>query len=300
MAVTLYRGRFAPSPTGPLHFGSLVAALASYLDARAHAGKWYVRIEDIDPPREVPGASIAILKALEAYGLTWDGELVWQHDRYDAYREAIDQLHQQGAVYPCTCTRKALAGHHNAYPGTCRKRTDTPNTPFAIRLNCGSEVITFDDKVQGKQKFDMAALGDFIVLRKDRLFAYQLAVTVDDAYQNITHVVRGSDLLDSTPRQICLQHHLNMSSPVYAHIPVIINPDGRKLSKQNLAPALVLDNPVPTLLKALSALHIPIDDSMLLSDPETILAHSIRHWSFTRLPKTLSIPEPDLPGAPRH
>ncbi|WP_211825460.1 tRNA glutamyl-Q(34) synthetase GluQRS [Kistimonas asteriae] len=300
MAATLYRGRFAPSPTGPLHFGSLVAALASYLDAKAHAGEWYVRIEDIDPPREVSGSSTAILKALEVYGLTWDGELVWQHDRYDAYREAITQLRKQGVAYPCTCSRKELAEYHNIYPGTCRKRTDDPVTPFAIRLNCGDDVITFNDQIQGKQRFDMTELGDFIIFRKDQLFAYQLAVTVDDACQGITHIVRGSDLLDSTPRQICLQRHLNVSTPVYAHIPVIINPDGSKLSKQNLAPPLPLDNPIPMLLKALHALHIPADDSMMLSDPETILTHATSHWSPTRLPHTLSILELSLPSVSHH
>ncbi len=296
MAATLYRGRFAPSPTGPLHFGSLVAALASYLDARAHEGEWYVRIEDIDPPREVPGSSSAILKALEVYGLTWDGELVWQHNRYDAYREAISQLRQQGVAYPCTCSRKELAEYHNIYPGTCRKCTDDPDTPFAIRLNCGDDVITFNDDVQGEQQFDMKELGDFIIFRKDQLFAYQLAVTVDDAFQGITHIVRGSDLLDSTPRQICLQRHLKVPTPDYAHIPVIINPDGSKLSKQNLAPALPLDNPAPMLLKALHALHIPVDDDMMSSDPETILTYAIRQWSSKKLPQTLSILELSLPS----
>ncbi|MCK5895020.1 MAG: tRNA glutamyl-Q(34) synthetase GluQRS [Endozoicomonadaceae bacterium] len=283
MEATLYRGRFAPSPTGSLHFGSLVTALASYLDARACNGEWYVRIEDVDPPRERRGASRAILKVLETYGLTWDGEIIWQHDRYDAYREALERLRGQGIAYPCTCSRKELAKHGHVYPGTCRYRTKDPDSLFAIRLNCDTEVIEFNDRIQGRQRFDMAELGDFIIARKDKLFAYQLAVTVDDAWQGITHIVRGSDLLDSTPRQICLQRHLNSPTPSYAHVPVITNLDGSKLSKQTMAPALQMNNPAPILIKALQVLKIPVDDTVEITNVNAILAFAIHYWSSNGL-----------------
>ena len=279
MVATLYRGRFAPSPTGPLHFGSLVAALASYLDARACNGEWHVRIEDIDPPRQIQGASTAILKALETYGLTWDGELVWQHDRYDAYREVLDQLRDQGVAYPCICSKKERAKHHRICLGDCRNQTKDPESPFSIRLNCDAAVIEFNDRIQGHQCFDMSELGDFIIFRKDKLFAYQLAVTVDDAWQGITHIVRGSDLLDSTPRQICLQRHINAPTPSYAHIPVITNLDGHKLSKQTMAPALPLNNPAPVLIKALQALQIPVDQTIKTDNVNAILAFAIGRWS---------------------
>lgn len=284
MGATLYRGRFAPSPTGSLHFGSLVTALASYLDARACNGEWYVRIEDIDPPREIRGASTAILKALETYGLTWDGDLIWQRDRYDAYREAIEQLRGQGIAYPCTCSRTELAKYRHVYLGTCRHRTKDSDSPFAIRLNCDAEVIEFNDRIQGHQRFDMAELGDFIIFRKDKLFAYQLAVTVDDAWQGITHIVRGSDLLDSTPRQICLQRRLSVATPSYAHVPVITHLDGSKLSKQTMAPALQMNNPAPILVKALQALQIPVDDTVDIANVNAILAYAINYWSSNGLP----------------
>ena len=289
-----YTGRFAPSPTGPLHFGSLVAALASYLDARACTGTWLVRIEDLDPPREQPGSSDFILKALDLYGLHWDNTIIYQHDRHDAYREILEQLQLSGQIYPCTCSRKQLAPYASAYPGLCRTRTGTPDQSFALRLNCHDSKISFNDLVQGQQRFDMAALGDHVVLRKDGLFAYQLAVTVDDAFQNITHIVRGSDLLDSTPRQICLQQALNYKQPVYAHIPVITGDNGTKLSKQNLAAPLSLTNPIPTLLLALQALGFKTTQDMHFASPSELLKWAASQWDMQQLPGTMSIPEQSL------
>lgn len=249
-----YVGRFAPSPTGPLHFGSLVAALASYLDARSQNGRWLVRMEDIDPPREQPGATDRILKALEVYGMPWDGEVLYQSQRSAEYEAAIEQLFQAGAIYPCTCSRKQLQPYNGIYPGLCRDKTEIPDIPYVLRLNCHDKQLTFNDLIQEQQTFDMKALGDFIVKRKEKLHAYQLAVCVDDEYQGVTHIVRGYDLIDSTPRQICLQSVLGMKTPSYAHIPVIIQENGDKLSKQNLAPELPLDEPRPLLVKALQAL----------------------------------------------
>ena len=238
MTASSYTGRFAPSPTGLLHFGSLTAALASYLDARAASGRWLVRIENMDPPREQPGASELILKALEVYGLHWDGDVLFQHTRHDAYREARHQLTEQRLAYPCTCTRKELANYLPSYPGFCRERRGVPDKPHAIRMNAQDQDISFSDRIQMEQTFSMKELGDFVILRKDGLFAYQLAVTVDDAWQGITDIVRGVDLVDSTPRQICLQQALGFPTPQYAHLPVITNGQGEKLSKQTHAEPL--------------------------------------------------------------
>ncbi len=211
----MYRGRFAPSPTGPLHFGSLVAALASYLDARAHGGEWLVRMEDVDRPREMPGAADAILADLEFFGFQWDGPVMYQSQRTDAYREALEQLKAADAVYPCGCSRKEIEG--DQYPGTCSHGLPPGKVARAWR-------------VRGE--------GDFVVLRADGCCAYQLAVVVDDAAQCITDVVRGADLLDSTPRQNHLQRLLGYPLPRYRHVPVVLAADGQKLSKQTGAAAL--------------------------------------------------------------
>lgn len=211
----MYRGRFAPSPTGPLHFGSLVAAVASYLDARAHGGEWLVRMEDVDKPRERAGAADAILADLKFFGFQWDGPVMYQSQRTDAYREALERLKAAGAVYPCGCSRKEIEG--DRYPGTCARGLPPGKIARAWR-------------VRGE--------GDFVVLRADGFFAYQLAVVVDDAAQGITDVVRGADLLDSTPRQNHLQRLLGYSVPRYRHVPVVLAADGQKLSKQTGAAAL--------------------------------------------------------------
>ncbi|MEX2489670.1 MAG: tRNA glutamyl-Q(34) synthetase GluQRS, partial [Pseudomonadales bacterium] len=225
-----YVGRFAPSPTGPLHFGSLVAALASYLDARHHNGLWLLRIEDLDPPRESPDAPQQIMSQLKGFGMHWDGEVLYQSDRLDAYQQALDQLRAENLVYPCTCTRKMVG---TIYNGRCRKNDFNINAPYAIRLVIGDMVISFKDRVMGPLYYHLDKdVGDFIIKRKDGLFAYQLAVAVDDAFQQVTHVVRGADLLDSTPRQIAVCRQLNLIEPSYTHVPVITGKDGSKLSKQ--------------------------------------------------------------------
>jgi len=236
-----YVGRFAPSPTGPLHFGSLVAAIGSFLDARSRAGRWLLRIEDVDAPRTVPGAADGILKTLERFGLEWNDDVVWQSTRLDLYRDAFDRLKAAGHVFPCACTRREIADSALArdgsriYPGTCREGLPPGRTAHAWRVRVGGR-IAFDDRIQGRQEEDLATeVGDFVVLRGDGQFAYQLAVVVDDAAAGVTDVVRGADLLGSTGRQIHLQQLLGHPTPTYAHLPVVVNAAGEKLSKQTLA-----------------------------------------------------------------
>ncbi|MGI0118904.1 tRNA glutamyl-Q(34) synthetase GluQRS [Zooshikella sp. RANM57] len=297
MSKVRYRGRFAPSPTGPLHFGSLVSALASYLDAKANQGEWLVRIEDIDPPRELAGATERILNALEYYGLHWDQSIVYQSSRQSIYQEYIDHLCTQQQAYPCTCSRKQLSTHRGHYPGICRNQQVIPASPFAIRLKTESIPIDIVDGIQGKQSCNLAeAGGDFIIKRKDGLFAYQLAVVVDDFLQEITHIIRGSDLLDSTPRQYYLQSVLGFLHPNYAHIPVIVANDGKKLSKQNLADPLPLKQPQTMLLRALHALNqhpLPELGDATVSE---ILQWATNHWNTSAIPQTLVIPEAQLPA----
>ncbi|MDX9952048.1 MAG: tRNA glutamyl-Q(34) synthetase GluQRS, partial [Methylophilaceae bacterium] len=241
----MYRGRFAPSPTGPLHFGSLVAALASYLEARQQQGEWLLRMEDLDTPRNMPGAADAILRSLEAFGFEWDGPVVYQSERHDLYAAALARLQEDGLVYPCGCTRKEIAdsaihGIEGAiYPGTCRSGLPPGKTARAWRIRAENRTIGFDDAIQGHVAQNLARdIGDFVLKRADGFYAYQLAVVVDDADQGITHVVRGADLLDSTPRQIYLQQVLGLPAMHYAHIPVVLNAQGEKLSKQTQAAAV--------------------------------------------------------------
>jgi len=255
-----YTGRFAPSPTGPLHIGSLLAATGSYLQARANGGRWLVRIEDLDLPRVVPGAAERILSTLEVFGLHWDGEVLYQSSRFPAYRAALHQLRNQ--LYPCGCSRAdirrqaaAVNGVASIYPGTCRNGLPAGKHPRALRISTGEREISFHDLVQGKQHQNLQReVGDFILRRSDGLIAYQLAVVVDDAAQGVTEVVRGCDLLDSTPRQIFLQELLGFPSPRYAHLPIITNTLGQKLSKQTRAPALDPERPLPALWKVLQLL----------------------------------------------
>ena len=218
IASPAYIGRFAPTPSGHLHFGSLVAALASYLDARSVGGRWLVRMEDLDPPREEPGAQAAILKALESYGFEWDGDMVRQSDRHAAYDEVINRLFNQGLAYACTCSRKQLEPYHGIYPGFCRNAGHgTENA--AIRLRVPELEYHFIDRVQGEFRQHLGReVGDFVIRRRDGLYAYQLAVVLDDAWQGITDIVRGADLLDSTPRQLYLQELLGLPQPRYLHI----------------------------------------------------------------------------------
>lgn len=259
-----YRGRFAPSPTGLLHAGSLTTAVGSYLQARSQGGEWLLRIEDLDPPREMPGASAAILRTLEAFGFAWDGPVVRQSQRLDAYQQALDQLIAQQRAYPCACTRReiALAGHPGldgvVYPGTCRAGLPAGRHGRAWRLRVPAGRICFEDGLHGRIEQDVSAcVGDYVLKRADGLFAYQLAVVVDDAWQGVNAVVRGADLLDSTTRQIVLQQALGVPTPSYMHLPVLVNAAGEKLSKQTLAPAIRPDAAAAELRLALTRLGHP-------------------------------------------
>ena len=278
--VTCYRGRFAPTPSGPLHFGSLVAALASYLDARSHSGNWLLRMEDVDRPRVVPGAADDILRALEAFGFEWDGPVLWQGTRYEEYQAALDQLQAMGVVYPCTCSRKQLAQQSSlgidglVYPGTCRSRTKSPlNT--ALRLNVSEHRISFLDAEQGQVNCDVAReCGDFVLKRADGIFSYQLAVIVDDAAQGITDVVRGADLLTSTPRQIVLQRMLNLPTPTYRHLAVALDALGNKLSKQTLAAPINRTDPLAGLQAAARFLGMLVPKG---------LANAAEFWDWAKV-----------------
>jgi glutamyl-Q tRNA(Asp) synthetase len=284
-----YIGRFAPSPSGPLHFGSLVAALASYLDARAHHGKWLLRMEDLDPAREPPEAAGQILRAMDAYGLQWDGEVLYQSSRLDAYREALHTLEEKGLIYACDCTRQQIQALGGVYDNRCRTR-HMQSQDCALRVMVEDRSIQFHDRIQGVfSQHLLQGCGDFVLLRKDGLFAYQLAVVVDDAFQNISDIVRGSDLLDSTPRQIYLQACLGFPTPRYAHIPVAVNEEQQKLSKQHFATPLDLHQPVASLLRALRFLGQHLDPELPRSDVATVLAWAIAHWDIQAVPKLANI-----------
>lgn len=286
-----YIGRFAPSPTGPLHFGSLVAALGSWLDARAAGGRWLVRMEDLDRPRCVPGAADTILRQLENYGLVWDGEVLAQSSRDAAYESALQQLRDSGAVYRCVCTRSQLndaprnAQGETIYPGTCRSGMADAQIPHAWRVRAPDDVIGFTDRVCVDITQSVAGdVGDFVVKRADGLFAYQLAVVVDDAHQHITHVVRGVDLLWNTPRQIALQTLLGLPAPSYAHLPLVTNALGQKLSKQTLAPPLPEYEQSQVLSEALNVLGHP-PPVVLHNAPSTeLLEWAVAHWRIEAVP----------------
>ncbi len=304
-----YRGRFAPSPTGPLHFGSLVAALASFCDARAAEGEWLLRIEDVDLPRSRPGAEAQILATLERYGFAWDGPVTRQSERASHYEAALARLKAAGIAYPCGCTRRELesapmgAGGERVYPGTCRDgwpKAYDGRRQRSWRVRVGSAVVESRDRLQAVQRQAMAAdVGDFVVKRADRLFAYQLAVTVDDGEQRITDVVRGADLLASTPRQILLQRWLGLPTPSYLHVPVALNRAGKKLSKQTGAAPLP-EAPLPTLL---AAWHF-LDQSPFPGYPSSVgefWAWTRANWRAARLPPVPMLPAPacaDSGGAP--
>ncbi|MGE5318799.1 MAG: tRNA glutamyl-Q(34) synthetase GluQRS [Hyphomicrobiaceae bacterium] len=291
MNAASYVGRFAPSPTGPLHFGSLVAAVASWLDARAAGGRWLVRMEDLDLPRCEPGAADTILRQLEAYGLLWDGAVLTQSRRDEAYVAALDALRSQGAVFACTCTRSLLArAPRNAegeivYPGTCRLHPPPRMAAHAWRVRVKEVSVHFEDRIHGDLQQQLAHdVGDFIVKRADGLFAYQLAVVVDDAFQGITHVVRGADLLWSTPRQIYLQDLLGLPTPRYAHVPLVTNAAGQKLSKQTLAPALPAAGQGAVLALALAVLGHPPPPDLPAAGPGALLAWARAHWQIEKVP----------------
>ncbi|AZC40018.1 tRNA glutamyl-Q(34) synthetase GluQRS [Pseudomonas chlororaphis] len=289
-----YIGRFAPTPSGHLHFGSLVAALASYLDARAVGGHWLLRMEDLDPPREEPGAQAAILKALESYGFEWDGEMVRQSDRHAAYAEVLNRLFNQGLAYACTCSRKQLEPYHGIYPGLCRN-AGHGQEDAAIRLRVPELEYRFTDRVQGEFRQHLGRdVGDFVIRRRDGLYAYQLAVVLDDAWQGVTDIVRGADLLDSTPRQLYLQELLGLPQPRYLHVPLITQPDGHKLGKSYRSPPLAADQATPLLLRALRALGQKTDSEMVHASPREVLSWGIEHWDALLIPRTLSVPEAQI------
>ncbi|TMP36736.1 tRNA glutamyl-Q(34) synthetase GluQRS [Pseudoalteromonas rubra] len=280
-----YRGRFAPSPSGALHFGSLIAALASYLDAKANLGQWLVRMEDIDTPRIVPGAADEILRTLEAYGLHWDGEVVYQSQRHALYQDILAQLNKAGLTYPCSCTRKTLKQRGGFYDNHCRDRQIAPEGN-AHRLIQTQPVYSFDDLLQGQVNLPASlAEEDYIVKRRDGLFAYQLVVVVDDIEQKITRVVRGADLLEPTARQISLFNQLGYQAPEYAHVSLAVAQPGFKLSKQNHAPAIDTTKPQPALCAALGFLGLPVPTELHHDSVSNILHWAEQHFSLRALPR---------------
>jgi glutamyl-Q tRNA(Asp) synthetase len=290
-----YVGRFAPSPTGPLHFGSLIAAVASYLDARNCGGKWLVRIEDIDRTRCKAEWSTHILRTLEAFGFEWDGAPVMQSQRDAHYRDALGKLRARDLLYACTCSRKEISDSATqgiegpVYLGTCRGR-QLSESGAALRVRTDDEPVAFVDRVQGDftQRIE-SEIGDFILLRKDGLFAYQLAVVVDDALQGITDVVRGADLLLSTPRQIYLQTLLGYPLPRYLHVPVAVSERGEKLSKQTLAPGITPTNARDVLLRALGFLGQDTESCRDADGGGEFLAAAARSWRPEAIPPRMGI-----------
>lgn len=291
MTQTQYIGRYAPSPTGPLHFGSLVAAVASYLDARTNQGRWLLRMEDLDKPREMPGAADDILRTLEAYGFEWDGEVLFQSQRGEIYQATLDQLIAENKVYRCNCSRREVADIAHAgiegpvYPGLCRNGLSRERETIAWRFKIDVEHLLFNDRIQGQIDHAMRRdIGDFILKRADGQFAYQLAVVVDDAEQQINHVVRGADLLNSTSRQILLQYSLHLHSPVYAHIPIVTNAEGEKLSKQTGAQALQHGNASLMLTQALAFLGLNPPTELAQYTLKEIWHWAGEHWQLVKVP----------------
>ncbi|MGE5451581.1 MAG: tRNA glutamyl-Q(34) synthetase GluQRS [Acidobacteriota bacterium] len=297
MAPAPYVGRFAPSPTGPLHAGSLVAALASWLDARAHQGRWLIRIEDVDTPRCVAGADRLIIAQLAACGLVSDGPIVYQSQRGALYQQALDRLIAQGDAYPCACTRAEIAQANAAlglakprhgdmiYPGTCRPErgglAGRPARAWRLRVpdDAHAHIVWHDARLGAQSQWLNQAVGDFVIKRADGLWAYQLAVVVDDAAQGITHVVRGEDLADNTPRQIWLQQRLGLPTPAYHHTPLVLGTNGEKLSKQNGAAPLSVDQPLNALRQAAQVLGLAVSAPSI----QTWLDAAVSAWQKTRL-----------------
>jgi glutamyl-Q tRNA(Asp) synthetase len=286
-----YVGRFAPSPTGDLHLGSLLAAVGSYLDARHHGGQWLLRIEDLDTPRVVPGSAARILRTLEGFGLHWDGAVLYQSQRHDVYAAALDELQTAAHTFECSCSRRELSGNEETgYPGTCRAGPTRSGVPTATRFRVPpGRVVLFDDAVQGGCRFGPPELGDIVIRRKDGIIAYQLAVIVDDALQHVTNVVRGADLLPSTAGQILLQQALGLATPGYAHLPVVVEQTREKLSKSRqsvpVEPALA----GPCLTTVLRMLNHPPPPELENDAPERQLAWAVRNWSVVALAHVRSV-----------
>jgi glutamyl-Q tRNA(Asp) synthetase len=289
--VTNYRGRFAPSPTGPLHFGTLVAAVGSYLEAKSHDGEWLVRIENLDTPREISGASSEILRTLESLEMEWDHEVVYQSERNSVYQTTLAILDEYGVIYPCTCTRREIADSSitgvsgPVYPGTCRSNLLNKKQLGALRVITDNSLVKFKDALRGQisQRLE-SETGDFVLRRADGIYAYQLAVVVDDAAQGITHVVRGADLLDSTPRQIYLQKLLGYPILEYMHLPVVVNNQGKKLSKQNLATPLDISNPVAQLIATISFLGQEPPTELLKNSISSFWEWAVKNWCPEKIP----------------
>lgn len=299
-----YIGRFAPSPTGPLHFGSLLAAVGSYLQARCAAGRWLVRIEDLDAPRVVPGAADTIVATLAAFDFNWDGDIEYQSRRTDLYAQALEQLRVQNAVYECSCTRTQIAAvagddaEELRYPGTCAHRHVPHTAATAWRLRVPPGTVKFVDCIQGPQSQDVhAAVGDFVVRRRDGLFAYHLAVVIDDAAQGVTEVVRGADLLSSTPRQIVLQRALGLATPRYCHVPLAVDAQGRKLSKSSQSEAIVPERASHLLWQALQTLAQDPPSELARAPVREIWQWALAHWSLAPLSgrRTCAAPPPGGP-----
>jgi glutamyl-Q tRNA(Asp) synthetase len=276
-------GRFAPSPTGPLHFGSLLTAVASFVHVRASAGRWLLRIEDLDTPRCMPGAADSILQTLDRHGLWWD-DIAYQHERISSYRHELDKLIAAGHTFACTCSRSQLQDSE-VYPGTCRNRASSPRGPSSVRVRVPARTVAFIDGIQGhySQRLD-TDVGDFVVFRRDGIFAYQLAVVVDDAAQRVTQVVRGADLLDNTPRQLLLFDLLGAPSPQYLHVPVLAERNGQKLSKQTAASAVRNESASENLHAALQLLGQDPPSTLHRAMPREILDWAIGHWQIQRVP----------------
>jgi len=272
-----------------LHLGSLYTAVASFLDARAHRGRWLLRIEDIDKPREIAGSADRILRTLRTFGMEWDGEAVRQSDRIDLYAAALRRLETRNLTFGCSCSRLQLEDD-SRYPGTCRMHPAVAGAPTAIRLLVEPALVYFADRIQGAYRQDVAAaVGDIILKRRDRLFAYVLAVVVDDAAQGITHIVRGADLLDNTPRQIYLQQQLGLPLPVYAHVPVLTEPDDTKLAKSRRSVGVDSVSALPQLLAIFSMLGLPVPASLAGATTTQAWDWAIAHWDIRKVPKRLNV-----------
>jgi len=299
VSVGAYRGRFAPTPSGPLHFGSIVAATGSYADALAHGGEWHLRIDDLDPPRVAAGAEAAILACLDALGFQWTGPIVRQSERRDAYADALARLDAAGRIYPCTCSRAEIARaglpgiEGPRYPGTCRAGPSHPDRAPALRVRVPEAPIVFEDALQGTVRQDLArATGDFVVRRADGVYAYHMACVVDDVHSGFDTIVRGADLLDSTPRQLWLYQLLNETPPAYLHLPVALDAGGQKLSKQTLADPVDRSRPSSAVASALSFLGHPPPVELAGAAPSQLWQWARQYWRRERIPKLAASPLP--------
>lgn len=299
-----YIGRFAPSPTGPLHLGSLYSALAGFLHARSRQGKWLLRIDDLDTPRNVSGSTESILSTLDAFGLHWDDQVDYQSRHVTEYEQVLDRLVKDNLVYPCICSRKTLTSattgrnHPDVYPGCCKDRLIPLNRPHSLRIKTDSRMISFEDELQGPISHNLARQdGDFILKRKDRIIAYQFAVVIDDDRQQINHVVRGFDLLNETPKQIFLRQMLGLAQPGYMHVPIVIDSGGFKLSKQTRATGVDLKKPGAILFELLGLLKQNPPDELQQASPPELLGWAIDHWNPATLKNSHAI-KPESTMAP--